>query len=193
MFSVAYCRGVISCTHKLSSGSVVSVVKASSHFSVSNSRRRNAKQFGDVMLGNSIGGLESIMHPPVDSTLSRTHSVGSVTDAFLDSEANRLLAVQPGNPASEESVSKVGSSNSLAWTGTEDDYSKKIKIALALSWIVNILLFVSKLVAFIISNSMAVLASLADSFVDLASQAVISYADHKVSTVLYVIVTAKCI
>mmetsp|Transcript_1565 Transcript_1565/g.4635 ORF Transcript_1565/g.4635 Transcript_1565/m.4635 type:complete len:426 (+) Transcript_1565:354-1631(+) len=52
-----------------------------------------------------------------------------------------------------------------------------LQLAFNLSWVVNILLFAVKLWAYIVSHSKAVLASLADSLVDLVSQAVIAIAD----------------
>ena len=48
-----------------------------------------------------------------------------------------------------------------------------------MSWAVNIVLLVAKVYAFYISNSKSVLASLADSAVDLASQVVIWFAEFK--------------
>lgn len=50
------------------------------------------------------------------------------------------------------------------------------KFAMNLSWAVNILLFIAKVVAFALSRSFSVLASAADSFVDLSSQAVLALA-----------------
>lgn len=52
--------------------------------------------------------------------------------------------------------------------------------AWAASWVVNVFLLAAKVVAFAASNSKSVLASLADSAVDLASQVVLSLADRYV-------------
>ncbi|KAK9861934.1 hypothetical protein WJX84_004692 [Apatococcus fuscideae] len=56
----------------------------------------------------------------------------------------------------------------------------KLTFAMRASWAANLALFVAKIYVFIASGSMAVLASTADSFVDLASQGVISWAEHRV-------------
>ena len=47
-------------------------------------------------------------------------------------------------------------------------------IAFRFSWIVNVFLFLFKILAFVISGSQAILASLADSAVDLLSQVVLA-------------------
>lgn len=54
-----------------------------------------------------------------------------------------------------------------------------MKWAFNLSWVVNIMLFAVKLWAYMASNSKAVLASLADSLVDLVSQGVIAIAEMR--------------
>merc|ERR1711934_785732 len=53
------------------------------------------------------------------------------------------------------------------------------KIAVTLSWIANVALLVVKLYLFIVTGSKSVLAALADSVVDLVSQALMSYAEWK--------------
>ena len=50
-------------------------------------------------------------------------------------------------------------------------HDAKLTFAMRASWAVNLALFVAKVYVFLVSGSMAVLASTADSFVDLASQA----------------------
>lgn len=50
---------------------------------------------------------------------------------------------------------------------------------------VNIFLLVVKIYAFVVSHSKAILASAADSLVDIASQLVIAYAEYKVITPLH--------
>jgi cation diffusion facilitator family transporter len=59
-----------------------------------------------------------------------------------------------------------------------ESHSKKLSWAFTASWAVNWLLLIAKTYIYLISNSKAVLASLADSAVDLASQVVISLAEH---------------
>lgn len=60
---------------------------------------------------------------------------------------------------------------------------RRISTAVNLSLAGNILLLFAKLFAFYISGSLAVLASLADSFVDIFSQTVIKVADHQARTI----------
>ena len=59
--------------------------------------------------------------------------------------------------------------------GEESDEHKKLRrrmrFAMAASLVANVLLLASKIVAYALSHSKAVLASAADSFVDIASQA----------------------
>lgn len=50
-------------------------------------------------------------------------------------------------------------------------------LAMNASWFVNVLLLAIKIVAFVVSSSKAVLASLVDSIVDLLSQTVLAYAE----------------
>lgn len=57
-------------------------------------------------------------------------------------------------------------------------YTKKLNWAFKASWAVNWFLLIAKGYIYFVSNSKAVLASLADSAVDLASQIVISLAEH---------------
>ncbi|KAK9824789.1 hypothetical protein WJX74_008956 [Apatococcus lobatus] len=59
-------------------------------------------------------------------------------------------------------------------------HDAKLTFAMQASWAANLALFVAKVYVYLVSGSMAVLASTADSFVDLASQAVISWAEHRV-------------
>ena len=64
---------------------------------------------------------------------------------------------------------------------THDDTARNSRVVLAvrLSALANIILFAAKLFAFIISGSQSVLASLADSSVDLASQLVVFICDNR--------------
>jgi hypothetical protein len=64
-------------------------------------------------------------------------------------------------------------------TALDPQLRRKLNTAFTLSWIVNILLLVSKIWAYLVSDSKAVLASAADSAVDLLSQVVISYTDWR--------------
>lgn len=62
-----------------------------------------------------------------------------------------------------------------------DEPSRDTSLAMNLSWFVNITLLAIKIVAFVVSSSKAVLASLVDSIVDLLSQAVLYYAEKYIS------------
>ncbi|GBF97913.1 cation diffusion facilitator [Raphidocelis subcapitata] len=65
-----------------------------------------------------------------------------------------------------------------------EDYTRlrrRIAFAQGLSWVVNIALLVAKVYAFVLSGSKAVMASAADSAVDLVSQMVISYTDWQMT------------
>ena len=68
-------------------------------------------------------------------------------------------------------------------TGRSDDSEDKklAKFATMASWIVNWFLLVAKIICFVISGSKAILAALADSAVDLVSQAVLSMAENYIS------------
>ena len=63
----------------------------------------------------------------------------------------------------------------------KNDNEKFAKFATLASWAVNWFLLISKIICFIISDSKAVLAALADSAVDLVSQAVLSTAERYIS------------
>ncbi|GAB4819696.1 hypothetical protein N2152v2_006742 [Parachlorella kessleri] len=64
---------------------------------------------------------------------------------------------------------------------SEPDHARHISLAFKLSWAVNWLLLALKVYAFAVSSSKAVLASMADSAVDLASQLVLSVAERSMS------------
>lgn len=63
-----------------------------------------------------------------------------------------------------------------------DAIERRATVAMNLSWAVNFLLLVVKFVAFGLSRSFSVLASAADSFVDIASQAVLAFAQWRMKT-----------
>lgn len=92
------------------------------------------------------------------------------------------------NPLTEmQQIREVESGNN-GWTGMamyepESSSSKEggepmdASLAMNASWFVNVLLLTIKIVAFVVSSSKAVLASLVDSIVDLLSQSVLAYAE----------------
>ena len=63
----------------------------------------------------------------------------------------------------------------------KDELDKKMDFAYNISLVVNVALFAAKIYAFAVSHSKSVLASCADSLVDIASQLVLALADYKVS------------
>lgn len=102
------------------------------------------------------------------------------------------LAVRPEPPVSVQEARLALARTSAAAQAAarppahSDAIEKRAKVAMNLSWGVNFLLLVVKFIAFGLSRSFSVLASAADSFVDIASQAVLAFAqwrmkklDHK--------------
>lgn len=69
-------------------------------------------------------------------------------------------------------------SNGNEFTSKSEDSSLPVRLAVNASWAVNWFLLGAKLFAVIVSSSKAVTASLADSVVDLASQAILSLAQR---------------
>lgn len=89
------------------------------------------------------------------------------------------------NPLTEmQQIREVESGNN-GWTGMamyepspkEGGEPMNASLAMNASWFVNVLLLTIKIVAFVVSSSKAVLASLVDSIVDLLSQTVLAYAE----------------
>ena len=70
------------------------------------------------------------------------------------------------------------SSSSPQTTFFESENSKIAQFAMSASWIVNWLLLFAKIICLVLSNSLVVAASLADSAVDLLSQAILSLAER---------------
>jgi divalent metal cation (Fe/Co/Zn/Cd) transporter len=83
--------------------------------------------------------------------------------SFYSAAVGGLPAFEPPPPAAPE----------------DPGFRRRLDAAYALSWAVNILLMAAKIYAYWASSSKAVLASAADSAVDLASQAVIAWAESK--------------
>ena len=86
-----------------------------------------------------------------------------ITEPLLGNE------VQP-----EQQITGPTSSN-------KDELDRKMDFAYNISLIVNVALFAAKIYAFAVSHSKSVLASCADSLVDIASQLVLALADYKVA------------
>ncbi|KAK9817796.1 hypothetical protein WJX72_002302 [[Myrmecia] bisecta] len=76
-------------------------------------------------------------------------------------------------PAGMEKESLLGPD-----AGADKQYKEQLQWAFRASWLVNWFLLGAKAIAFVSTHSKAVLASLADSGVDLASQGVIAMAEH---------------
>ena len=108
----------------------------------------------------------------------------------IESSADHIITVQsfarhqqqPSFTATWNAPSNSGGSDELEEpflphdTATDPVLRRKLNTAFTLSWIVNIALLVAKIWAYVISDSKAVLASAADSAVDLLSQVGTSYA-----------------
>ena len=111
----------------------------------------------------------------------RTAARASESHAHSHSHAHAHRVDQEPEDATEELLSSGEAapggapralSASAAWVSAER--------AVTASWVVNWLLFIFKVIAFVSSNSKAVLASLADSAVDLASQYVLAVAQRHI-------------
>lgn len=125
---------------------------------------------------------------------SSTAREGQTRDAAT-SPNTQISAAPAGRPEPPVSVQEArlalartsAAAQAAARPPPQNDWTeKRAKIAMNLSWAVNFLLLVVKFIAFGISRSFSVLASAADSFVDIASQAVLAFAqwrmrklDHK--------------
>lgn len=77
-----------------------------------------------------------------------------------------------------DEISRFSNSTSPTTTFFESEDSKIAQFAMTASWIVNWLLLFAKIVCLVLSNSLVVAASLADSAVDLLSQAILSLAER---------------
>lgn len=95
---------------------------------------------------------------------------------IIDSTNARPMTPQPRNitAAAANGVAPPGTAVGIPVMGAEQaaalrSYQKQLNFAYGISWVVNILLLVAKLYAYYISRSKAVLASAADSAVDLVS------------------------
>lgn len=86
-----------------------------------------------------------------------------------DGRSNEVTMSQQLNDSMKSTRSKI-EENSLA-----------IRLAVNASWVVNWFLLIVKTIAVIISSSKAVTAALADSVVDLASQAILSIANYYIA------------
>ncbi|KAK9828197.1 hypothetical protein WJX74_002590 [Apatococcus lobatus] len=99
----------------------------------------------------------------------------------LAEECEGSLATEPllGNPVqpAQQIVGPTGSNSHQP----KDELDKKMDFAYNISLVVNVALFAAKIYAFAVSHSKSVLASCADSLVDIASQLVLALADYKVA------------
>ncbi|GLC51496.1 hypothetical protein PLESTB_000508800 [Pleodorina starrii] len=72
-----------------------------------------------------------------------------------------------------------GSSSAQGGKRDVDAFSRRVRFGINASWVVNVLLLISKTLVFVLSGSYAVLASAVDSLVDLLSQAVLAVAEYQ--------------
>lgn len=112
-------------------------------------------------------------------------AASSAAAAAGDGDDLEAPLLPPTTTATRPDVGAGGPSSSDATAAAEnaddDDpaFRRRLDLASAVSWAVNVLLMAAKAYAYWASLSKAVLASLADSAVDLASQGVIAWADSK--------------
>jgi divalent metal cation (Fe/Co/Zn/Cd) transporter len=99
--------------------------------------------------------------------------------ANSDLEAPLLLAPSAAADAGASSSAALEPPEAAESDNNDPALRRRLDRAYAVSWVVNILLMAAKAYAYWASSSKAVLASAADSAVDLASQAVIAWADVK--------------
>lgn len=103
----------------------------------------------------------------LDNAIStNTTAVNSTNSTAVDLEHQQPLLPPQQSPAAAAESKQL---------------RKKIVFAQGLSWVVNIVLLLAKIYAFVLSGSKAVMASAADSAVDLISQVVISYTDWQMN------------
>lgn len=81
---------------------------------------------------------------------------------------------------SDRRISQEGASDAFVIECPSNAVSdRRVVLAVRLSALANVALFAAKFFAFLVSGSQSILASLADSGVDLASQAVVFFCDSK--------------
>ncbi len=128
-------------------------------------RRINSFEFdwlSDVLLPVKMpSDLESKGYGTLEST--------ERSNLLPNGRSNEVTMSQQLNDSMKSTRSKI-EENSLA-----------IRLAVNASWVVNWFLLIVKTIAVIISSSKAVTAALADSVVDLASQAILSVANHYIA------------
>ncbi|KAL3131022.1 Photosystem II protein D1 [Trebouxia sp. C0009 RCD-2024] len=115
-------------------------------------------------------------------------------DAATSPATSPVSRISPNNHRPEPPVSVQEARLALARTSAaaqaasrpprhSDVIERRASLAMNLSWAVNFLLLVVKFVAFGLSRSYSVLASAADSFVDIASQGVLAFAQWRMRRV----------
>ena len=99
------------------------------------------------------------------------------------SEWNQMAVGDPADPCPRSTLDFMRDPSPPAGQATFSAAENSIaaRIAVTASWIVNWFLLGAKLYAVIMSQSKALLAALADSVVDLVSQAVLSMADRYIA------------
>lgn len=93
-------------------------------------------------------------------------------------ERSNLL---PNGRSNEVTMSQQLNDSMKSTRSKIEENSLAIRLAVNASWVVNWFLLIVKTIAVIISSSKAVTAALADSVVDLASQAILSVANHYIA------------
>lgn len=122
--------------------------------------------------------------------LSRSSSYHVITVAANSENPSRpsvtierpLLGEDPGSEAGDAPPAD-GLEQPLIAPAPESSkpFRRQLTVAYNISWAVNIFLLGAKVYAFYITQSKAVLASLVDTVVDIASQGVIAWAEHEMA------------
>jgi len=90
-----------------------------------------------------------------------------------------LPFVRDGNGQNEYFYRSLNISEDASETEDENEETKLRKISISLSLYANILITVIKSISYIRTSSLSVLAALVDSILDVASQAILAYAEYQ--------------
>ncbi|GMH32244.1 hypothetical protein BSKO_00078 [Bryopsis sp. KO-2023] len=124
--------------------------------------------------------LPTIVSQRLDCT--KNHGRGFLPRCAAGTSANKSRATMPCSASGSVEVISVELPPDPIDDSSKNE-SKKVRTAVRLSLIGNVALFAMKLYAFCVSRSQAVLASLIDSAVDIASQFVVYFCDRKMRKV----------
>jgi divalent metal cation (Fe/Co/Zn/Cd) transporter len=144
------------------------------------SQRRGSFTSYTIVAPDSGGGQLPALGPASPDVVAGAPA----TDAAPAAAADAAAAAGPSLPSAsgdlEEPLLLAADAHAGASSSNDDlTLRRRLDVAYNTSWAVNLLLMAAKSWAYAVSGSKAVLASAADSAVDLASQGVIAWADAK--------------